>query len=188
MKQLPQQFENVPVAQLRPHPRNPRQGDLAALRESLDANGWYGAIVAQLSTGFILAGNHRHRAAVQRGAAELPALLVDCDDETALRILLADNRTSDQAAYDDAGLVELLKELSDAGRLVGTGYSEADLQALLAELGDAPLEEAFPEAADQSGKLADKLQVLVDCPDDAAQAALLEQLSAEGWRCRALVS
>ncbi len=188
MRQLPQQFEIVPVERLTPHPRNPRQGDVAALRESLDANGWYGAVVAQRRTGHILAGNHRHRAAVQRGATELPALLVDCDDATALRILLADNRTSDRAAYDDAGLAELLRDALAAGGLAGTGYSEADLQQLLAELGNATVEEEFPGAANQTAALPETLQVLVDCADEAAQAALLERLSAEGWRCRALVS
>ena len=188
MRQLPQTFALVAVDRLVPHPRNPRQGDVAALRESLDANGWYGAVVAQRGTGRILAGNHRWRAAVQRGAKELPVLLVDCDDATALRILLADNRTSDRAAYDDAGLAELLQEVQAAGSLAGTGYADADLRQLLADLGAAVAEEDFPEAPDQSGALSDKHQVLVECADEAAQTALLRQLTTEGWRCRALVS
>src|SRR5262245_16196031 len=60
-----QKWEFAPVLALRPHPQNPRTGDVAAIRASLDVNGWYGAIVAQRSTGFILAGNHRYKAACQ---------------------------------------------------------------------------------------------------------------------------
>lgn len=124
----------VPVELLACHPANPRQGDVGAVAESIKAHGFYGALVVQRSSGYILAGNHRFRAAVQLGLRELPVLYVDVDDEQAKRIMLADNRTSDMGVYDDAALHELLQELvaSDDG-LMGTGYSDDDLQKLLDE-------------------------------------------------------
>jgi hypothetical protein len=62
---ISQEYAIVPVDSLETHPRNVNQGDIGAIYESIGANGFYGAIVAQKSTGRILAGNHRYQAAVQ---------------------------------------------------------------------------------------------------------------------------
>jgi ParB-like chromosome segregation protein Spo0J len=130
-----QTTETAPIDTIRPHPRNPRQGDTGAIHQSIDANGFYGAVVAQKTTGFILAGNHRWAAARQAGATEIPVTWVDVDDDHALRILLADNRTSDLGSYDDNALADLLKELHEStGTLAGTGYDGDDLDELLADL------------------------------------------------------
>jgi ParB-like chromosome segregation protein Spo0J len=58
-KIINQEYELVPTGRLRPHPRNVNRGDLAVIAESIAQNGFYGAVVAQRSTGYILAGNHR---------------------------------------------------------------------------------------------------------------------------------
>lgn len=132
---LEQQLETVPVERLRPHPRNARQGDVGAICESIEANGFYGAVLAQRSSGFILAGNHRYVAAKHAGLAELPVFWVDVDDDRALRLLLVDNRANDLASYDDAALAELLRELVDSPLgLEGTGYDGDALDELLADL------------------------------------------------------
>jgi site-specific DNA-methyltransferase (adenine-specific) len=74
-------------------------------------------------------------AAKQAGMTELPVLWVDCDDDRALRILLADNRTNDLADYNPAALTDLLKELAETpDALVGTGYDGDALDELLADL------------------------------------------------------
>jgi len=130
-----ERYERVPVDAIRTHPRNPRRGDLDALVGSIAKNGFYGAIVVQRSTGFILAGNHRYLAAKKAGYTEVPVLYVDVDDKTARRILLADNRTSDLATYDDAALAELLTELRVEHDLMGSGYSDGDVDKLLKQLG-----------------------------------------------------
>jgi ParB-like chromosome segregation protein Spo0J len=183
---LPQSYEVVPITAVRPHPKNPRQGDVAAIRESLDANGWFGAVLAQKSTGFILAGNHRYRAACQRGAETIPVLWIDCDDQTALRVLLADNRTSDLADYDEAWLSELLSGLREgAAGLAGTGFDDASLGELLQSL-ESNLE-AEP-AGDQREELVERYQILIECASDEEQRNLLERFAAEGLSCRALMS
>lgn len=150
--------EVVPLDAVRPHPRNPRQGDTGAIHESITANGFYGAVVAQKSTGYILAGNHRHQAAAQAGATEIPVTWVDVDDDHALRILLADNRTNDLASYDDAALAEILKDIHEAhGTLAGTGYDGDALDELLADLGQSPEPGAAPEAqVDRADELREK--------------------------------
>jgi len=97
-----------PIDAVRPHPRNPREGDVGAIHESIEANGFYGSILAQKSTGFILAGNHRHQAAMQQGATEIPVTWVD---------------------------VDILKELADnTGTLAGTAYDGDDLDDIVKDL------------------------------------------------------
>lgn len=153
---LNQKTELVGVGELECHPANPRRGDLDAITESIQTNGWYGMLVAQRSTGYVLAGNHRLLAARRLGIPEVPVVWVDVDDERALRILLADNRTSDLGTYDDAELAELLKNLA-AGQdgLVGTGYDAAALDALLDDIAskngdEEPLRDPEPSAPEKA--------------------------------------
>ena len=58
---LEQEARIVPIDFICPHERNVNQADLGALLQSVEANGFYGFIVVQKSTGKILAGNHRWR-------------------------------------------------------------------------------------------------------------------------------
>jgi ParB-like chromosome segregation protein Spo0J len=165
------------------HPQNPRQGDVGAIHESIAENGFYGALVVQRSSGRILAGNHRAQAAKAAGLQQLPALVLDVDDETATRILLVDNRTNDLASYDEAALAGLLLSIDE---LAGTGYTLDDLEALQHKLG-APLSLDEQSADDDSDKLEAGFHVLVTCRDEQQQADLLDRFVGEGLHCRALV-
>lgn len=128
-------LRKTPVTDLVLHPRNPRDGDVGAIVESIEANGFFGTLVAQTSTGYVLAGNHRLQAAIHVGLDKVPVHWVDVDDETATRILIADNRTSDLARNDDDVLAELLREIAVADDgLSGTGYDGEDLDRLLADI------------------------------------------------------
>jgi len=112
--------------------KNPRSGDMEALKESIAKNGFYGAVVVQRSTNTVIAGNHRTMALRELGASQIPVVFVDATDEEASRIALADNRTSDLAFYDDTALFELLDSLvQDGSGLEGTGYDRNAYQLLL---------------------------------------------------------
>lgn len=124
------------------HPDNPRQGDVGAIVESIEANGWVGSLVAQCSTGHVLAGNHRLQAAQYLGITKLPVHWVDIDDKTARRILLADNRTADLATYDDAALTALLADMAQDDQLAGTGFDGDDVDLLIADI-EKPLTGSF---------------------------------------------
>lgn len=113
---------------LREHPKNPNKGVEETIDESIDENGWYGAVVAQKSTGYILAGNHRYRVAKEKGATEIPVIWKDVDDETAVKILLVDNKSTRDGELDEAILEELLSGLET---LDGTGYILASAQEKL---------------------------------------------------------
>jgi len=128
---LNQTYETRRVADLTPHPRNPRHGDIAAIRGSIEANGFYGAVVVQKSTGYVLAGNHRMLAARDAGIAELPCIVLDVDDARAARIMLADNRTAMLGTDDIEAVLRLVNE-DLGGEPEGTGYSAEALEELLA--------------------------------------------------------
>ena len=129
----------VPLDELTPYKRNPRQGDVGAIVTSLERNGQYRPIVARKGTGEILAGNHTFWAAKQLGWERIAVTWVECTDEQARRIVLADNRTNDLASYDEPVLVDLLRAIVDEegeDGLLGTGFDGDDLDAMLDELDD----------------------------------------------------
>lgn len=121
-------IERVPISSVRPHPRNPRRGDVAPIAESLQINGQYRPLVVARD-GTILAGNHTYQALQRLGWDIVPVtrLAIDPDSDEALRIMLADNRTSDLGTYDDALLLSLIDELPD---LPGSGYDADAIEHL----------------------------------------------------------
>jgi ParB-like chromosome segregation protein Spo0J len=123
------QCETVQITNLIPYPANPREGDIGAIIESLEANGQYRPIVANKRTGHILTGNHTYQAAKALGWFEIAVSWVDVDEDQELKIVLVDNRTSDLATYDT---VELKTHLvNSAGQFKGTGFQPEDVSEIL---------------------------------------------------------
>ena len=127
--------ELVPLGKVKPFPGNPRKGNIEAIAKSLAENRQYRPIVVQKSTGFVIAGNHTMLAAKKLGWRKIAATLIDVDDDTAKRIVVADNRTSDLAEWDNAALGAILRSLDEPSR--GTGYSNDDIALLLDTVDEA---------------------------------------------------
>jgi ParB-like chromosome segregation protein Spo0J len=124
--------ETVDINKVQPHPRNVRQGDIGAIIESIKTHGLYRPLVVQQSTGYILAGNHTWQACKRLRMKQVWVTWVDVDSDTAIRILLCDNRLSDIASYDDSELAHLLEALiTTPDKLLGTGYDADDLDSLI---------------------------------------------------------
>ena len=129
------EIEQVAIDLLKHHPRNANNGDVEAIKKSLAVNGWYGSVVANLSTKHILAGNHRVMAAKALGWETVPVQWVDVTPEEELRILVVDNRTTRIGQDDTTKITDILAELANTPiGLEGTGYGAADLDALIDEL------------------------------------------------------
>lgn len=125
----------VPIDSLKPHPNNPREGDIGAISQSLKANGQYRPIVVSKKTSRILAGNHTWKAAQALGWTEIAATFVNVTPEQETRIMLADNRYAELATYADDSLAELLVELAGTEQgLLGSGWDGDDLDQLMADL------------------------------------------------------
>ena len=123
----------VPLAQLHPHPRNPRRGVVPEIQLSLQRFGQQRPVLVQ-TDGTIVAGHHVVRAAEAEGWTHIAVTRTDLQNGEAEAYLLADNRLADLGLYDDALLAELLKPMAAADTLAGIGYSHEDVQSLLAYL------------------------------------------------------
>lgn len=169
-------LETYPLQDLTPYPGNARVGDVGMILESLTANGQFRPLVVREEEDgalVVLAGNHTLQAMATHGPGpcglvtrvgedERPCALChgqdwkpaaqcaiyQCDDATARRIVLADNRTSDAGGYDEEALAELLAGMD--GDLAGTGYTDTDLTDLLEYLEDTAEEEPEPYEEDQA--------------------------------------
>lgn len=122
---------DVPFDQLTRFPGNAKRGDVDQIRESIRRNGQYRSLVVR-DTGnelVILAGNHTHDAIKAEGHKTARCEIIRCDDHTARRINLADNRLAELGDMDSDALVELLSYLD--GDYEGTGYDESFVEALL---------------------------------------------------------
>ena len=124
MKSIISGAQMVPIMELREFPNNPRRGDVELLVESLGYHGQYRPIVANRRTSEVLAGWHTLKAARKLGWQMIAVTWVDVDPITAKRIVLADNRLTDLANYDDTALLDLLMMLES---LEGTGFNHDDL-------------------------------------------------------------
>lgn len=155
--------ETIGIDTIEPHPDNARVGDVSAIAESLERFGQVKPILVQKSTGYVVAGNHTREAAKSLEWEEIAAVLLDMDDETAKAYLLADNRLSDRAKYDQAKLYSSLESLLD---LEGTGFDPDYVESLGDALGattegavngdvvnpPAPKQKAPVKAADKGDK------------------------------------
>lgn len=121
----------VPIANLTLHPDNPNQGDIGNLVDMMRQNGFYGSVVANLTTGHVIVGNHRCQAAALAGIAVIPVDWIEVDAATELRIMIEDNRSRDRAAYDEPKLADLLTRMANTQGLDGTGYDGDDLDDLI---------------------------------------------------------
>jgi hypothetical protein len=110
MEILNDKTELVSVKKLKPHPQNPRKGNVAAITESIKENGFY----------------------KEAGAKEVPVTWLDVDDRGAAKVLLVDNKLNDKAGYDNSLLKEVLGSLE--GDFLGSGYNIQDYEAMFEEV------------------------------------------------------
>jgi hypothetical protein len=112
-----------PIENVSPHPDNPSSGDDYAIATSIEISGMYRPVIAQRSTGHILAGNTTYAACLRLDADQIPVVWLDVDHETALRIMLGDNQLARLAVVDQGLLTPLLDALMATDlALLGTGY------------------------------------------------------------------
>lgn len=120
MKNWSEKVVQVAIDDLREHPENPRKGDVPRIVRSITANGYYGVLRVQKSTGFVLTGNNTLRALRRIGhSGKVAVVYLDIDDDEALRVLSDDNGTSDVATYDEERRVALLRKLDESDMLTG---------------------------------------------------------------------
>lgn len=160
------------------HPSNPRIGDLDALRASFESTGFYGTVIVNLTTGHVVAGNHRVKAACSLGMVEIPVTYIRVSEEEESRILLADNRTSALGHDDDSLIMSHLQRLREAPKgLRGTGYTDKAVEKIQERIHKARERES---GASPRPARAEKIQagrVAISATQEEMEA-LLERLTA----------
>jgi hypothetical protein len=195
----------VPVDALKPLANNVNQADLGAISLSVAHNGFYGALLVEESTGEIVAGNHRFRAAIGEGATTIPVIYAEFDSpETKRKIAIADNQTNRLGTWDQQGLLEELTAIrSDFGSLLGTGFDDNALQELCEDLGNGLLTgldletpdpkpdtpEPVASSPEPTGKSdstpKSDFAVIIACQNEIHQQEVLDDLKAQGYKARA---
>ena len=129
------QVEWVSIDRLSPNPANPRHNDEAVphVAASIRRFGWQQPLVAK-SSGELIAGHTRWQAARELGHSKVPVVWFEGSDIDAVAFGIADNRTHEFATWDDQALATILGQLREEDSLDGVGYSNDDIDALLAEI------------------------------------------------------
>lgn len=144
----------MPVAQIRPNKRNARthsKKQIAQLADSISRFGWTAPIVVD-EHNVILAGHGRYLAAQKSAQREVPVLIFSHLCEAQKRALaLADNKIAANAGFDRKVLVEELGELSQLLPELNldlsiTGFVPAELDTLLADFSQPPLDTGEPKS------------------------------------------
>ena len=146
-------IEIWPVDRLVPYARNARTHSaeqVAQIAASIVEFGFNAPILVDSHAG-IIAGHGRMLAARKLGLAEVPVVVLDHLSDTQRRAyILADNKLAENAGWDEKVLAAELADLERDGLdLKVVGFSDDELEVLLADSGDGPPpedEEQIPEA------------------------------------------
>jgi ParB-like chromosome segregation protein Spo0J len=166
----------VVIEKLQANPRNPRlhpDEQIKRLAASLRRDGQTKPLLARKANHMLIAGHGVHRAALQLGWTTLQVRLLDVDQPTADRIMLADNRFSDLSSNDNDRVAELLREIEEDD-WAATGFSDAEAEKLLGEFEEGEI--AVREVA--TGTVADTFWIAVrgPLPQQADVLGKLKQL------------
>lgn len=173
-------IEYVPLEEVRRWPRNPKAHDLEAIDGSISRFGYVQPILVDEKTGLLVAGHGRLETLVKmRDAGEGPPKRIVVEGgvwkvpvvrgvsfkskSEAEAYLIADNRLVELGGWDNAQLLELLKDqvnVAGADSLPSIGFDEELLESLIAEVeGSAP---ASPPSSSDEG--ADDYDAIPDPP------------------------
>ncbi|AZO65302.1 MULTISPECIES: ParB/RepB/Spo0J family partition protein [unclassified Mesorhizobium] len=142
----------VPIEFLSPNPKNPRRhfgdADLTDLAQSIREHGVVQPVVArpsptQAGRYEIIAGERRWRAAQRAGLSEIPIIVRDVNDRTALELAIIENvqRTDLNPVEEAMGYQQLIDDhgytQADLGQVIGKSRSHVANTLRLLKLPDA---------------------------------------------------
>jgi ParB-like chromosome segregation protein Spo0J len=163
---------DIPIRDLTRFPGNAQRGDVDAIQQSIRIHGQYRALVVREQPDgklVILAGNHTYLAVKAEGHATVRCEVVRCDDTTATKINIGDNRYAQLGEIDHDALLELLSSLD--GDYDGTGFSEQDVHDMLTPSDDFAITDGEPA----------RYGATIPCATEEDQDDLIARLVASGF-------
>jgi DNA modification methylase len=139
-----------PIDELKPDPANPRQHSGKQIRQIGDSLKAFNFVVPVLIDGKdnIIAGHGRVLASRAVGITEVPTICLDhLSPAQARAFMIADNRLTEIASWDDRLLAQQLKDLSLLGldfSLEITGFEMGEIDLRIASLDDVPKQDGDP--------------------------------------------
>ena len=181
---MARRIELWPIERLAPYQRNPRthtEEQVTQIAASIAEFGFCNPILVDSRDG-IVAGHGRLLAAKKLGLSEVPVIVLDHLNETQRRAyLLADNRLSELAGWDEELLKQDLAELEDSGvGLDVIGFSDEQIADLLGTT-DPPEEQ--PESGEDEEGYQANIIVRLSIPASVwlgNRQAIIEKLEAMG--------
>lgn len=157
----------IPIDQLKLDPKNPRLHGRKQVRQIANSIATFGFNVPVLADaqGTVIAGHGRVLAARELGWSEVPTIAIEHLDAAQRRAFaIADNRLTENSAWNDQLLAEQLKELSILDlnfdlEVTGFDMGEIDLRI-------DSLDEKKPDAADPADQLPAVQSRAVSCLGD----------------------
>lgn len=176
-------IEQVALDAIHPAPWNVRCGhDVQGIADSIRVNGFRDPIEVWRRTGEIVVGEGRWHGARALGLATVPVIYHEFDSlAAAKRYAIANNRLTDQSRFDEEALADQLSELAGLGELEGSGFDEAEL-AKLTDVG------GVADGEPPADNYVEQYAVIVVCSDEAHQQTVYEQLLAQGYACKVVVT
>jgi hypothetical protein len=125
----------VDIGKVHPWARNPRKitdRAVAKVVASIKIFGFSNPVVAREANGEIIAGHTRFKAAKQLGMKVIPVRFMNLSADEAHKLAIADNRTGEETAWDDALLAITLDEIRARGETVAPlGFDEDEIAGIL---------------------------------------------------------
>lgn len=140
----------TPLSKITEADRNVKDHDIGAIHESMNRFGFTSPLLMNEATQKLVAGHGRVEALRQKKQfGEDPPKNIEVNEndwlvpiirgvyfdneEEAQAYLLADNRLTELGGWNTTALVEELQKLAESSSLEGTGFDDADLDALMKE-------------------------------------------------------
>jgi len=130
----------TPINELHTWDKNPRRGNIEAIKTSLKRFGQRQPIIYKTETinnqtfKTVYAGNHRLQAATELGWKQIAAVEAnDLTHEEIQAYAIADNRTTDLSEYDKDALAEIIAEINqtDQQLLEDLQYEDDEIEQLI---------------------------------------------------------
>jgi len=164
---------------------NPRQITTAqyeALKFSLEKFGFVQPVVINASTGRVVGGHQRIKAAIALGIEQVPTVTLQLDEHDEKALNLALNRVGGE--WDDRLLTKLLADLGSEGwDLADLGFDDTELDRLL----NATTTEPEPGTVTDV-QYEESYHLIIECSSAAEQGEVMEYLDKRGIECRPLIS
>jgi len=150
--------KEYPIADIKPHPNNPRihpDSAIEKLQRSIQEFGFVNPVLIS-KDGILLAGHARIKASKSQKLEHVPALILDLEGAKADAYLIADNKLQEETEWDLPVLKDLLGEL-DTGEfpLEITGFELPEIEDLITSVGDMGDKEAADDGFDEDAALED---------------------------------